>query len=96
MSCYIRPLINPPDYEIDTIATLHSQLTKTERSIEQNATATAIPGDNNGSGISKQWTIDQCNAIQDVSIELSRFIENDDGNGSIVCAYDHTITNKGD
>lgn len=95
MSCYIRPLINPPDYEIDTIATLHSQLTKTERGIKQNAIATAIPGDHNGSGISEQWTIDQCNAIQDVSIELSRFIENDDGNGSIVCAYDHMISNIG-
>jgi len=95
MSCYIRPLINPPDNEIDTITTHHSQLTKTERSNERNATATAIAFDHNASDIVEIWTIEECNAIKDISIELSRFIENDDGNGGIVCAYDHLLTNNG-
>ena len=99
MSCYIRPLINPPDYEVDTIATLHSQLTKTERSIEQNATATAIAVDNSSSDSSEQWSIDQCNAIQDVTITLNKFSEDYyrlQTDNNIVCDYNYKIANQGD
>lgn len=82
MSCYIRPLINPPDNEVDTVATLQSL--PTENTDNQIST-----------DIAEQWTIYQCSAIQDVTTELSKFIEDDDGNGNISCAYTHTFTNKG-
>ena len=82
-----------------SFVTLTCSLTNTEPWLEDENESTGISevisDEGNFSDSSAQWTIDQCNAIQDVSIELSRFIENDDGNGSIVCAYDHTITNIG-
>ena len=99
MSCYLRPLINPPDYEVDSIATLHVQLTKTERSNERNATAIANAGDHNTSDISEQWTIDQCNAIQDVTINLNDFNEQYyhlQTDNNIGCSYNYKIINDGD
>jgi len=98
MSCYIRPLINPPDYEIDTIATLHSQLTRTERSNERNATATAIAVDHNASEIVEIWTIEQCNAIRDVKINLNDFNEvyyHLETDNNIFCDYNYKIANEG-
>ncbi|HEY9121718.1 MAG TPA: hypothetical protein VIM80_01855 [Brevefilum sp.] len=58
-----------------------------------------MPTENTGNqtsiDIAERWSIEQCSAIQDVTTELSKFIENDDSKGNISCAYTHTFTNKG-
>jgi hypothetical protein len=47
------------------------------------------------SDVAEQWNIYQCNAIQDVSIEVVEHELYNDGDGHVECNYTHKITNIG-
>jgi hypothetical protein len=75
-----------PSGEIQLQETIQAMVLAIERARENNR-ATDMPS---------QWTIDQCNALPYVSIEVEQLDEYTVDEGHIECEYTHKITNTSD
>jgi hypothetical protein len=64
-----------------------------EETIQAMQMATERHQNQNTSNIAGQWTIEECNAIQDVTITVKRFEEYQVDEGHVECDYSHEILN---